>query len=494
MGKGSNVKFFKFLLAVLCIAILVLGTLLAYNLHILPEMSRCVDETAAKLTDTAADIPPISGEAATTATTETSAVTEQTTATEPRVLTEQECKEQTLDAVSALSVWAGDEEVLQNARVLLATLENNGVQEYYELLSAILAYADGKGDPTVLSSATATADQKIVRQAAVSCWAQSQKKDNTVVLSFAGDCTFGYFNERDRLTGFPAVYKKSGSVTYPFDNVRGVFSADDITAVNFEGTLTDSKKYADKQFYFRGKAEYAKILSGSSVESANLANNHTLDYYEKGFEDTVKALESEKIGVFWASEPCVRSIRTDGGTVSVVMLSTSSIDVKNQSKFAELKMQIERYESPNTIVVVNLHWGTELAVKPSEWQVKTARELVDAGADLIIGHHPHVLQGIEKYNGVYIAYSIGNFAFGGNSKANYPETVILRAVFDVDAGEVGECSISAVPCYTTSSGGNVNDYKPSLQYGKKGQAVIDLVLERSAMLEDGITELLWHGI
>lgn len=479
-------KFFKFLLAVLCIAILVLGTLLAYNLHMLPEISRCVDETAAKLTNTAAEMPTIPESTSTTAV--TTSATEQTTAATLPTLTAQECKERTIEALEALSVSAGDEEVMQNARQLLERLENSE-NEYYELLSAVLSYADGEGDSDSLEKAS-----KIVKQAAVSCWAQSQKKENTVVFSFAGDCTFGYYNEQNRAGGFPKLYEKSGSVTYPFDSVRGVFSTDNITIVNFEGTLTDSTNHADKEFYFRGKTEYAKILSGSSVESANLANNHTLDYYEQGFEDTVKALENEKIGVFWASEPYVRSIRTEGGTVSVVMVSVSSIDIKNQSKFAELKKQIERYESPNTIVVANIHWGTELATKPSDWQTQTARELVDAGADLIIGHHPHVLQGIEKYKGVYIAYSLGNFSFGGNSKANYPETVILRAVFEVDAGEVGQCSISAVPCYTTSSGSKVNDYKPSLQYGKKGQAVIDLVLERSAILQNGITELSWHGI
>lgn len=484
----------KFLLAVFCIAILVLGTLLAYNLDMFPELMGKVDETAAMLEDTAPDMPEYSA-----STTETTQPTQQSTAkptkpTEPKIeLSEQECRELTEEMVKTLSVSA-DRETLEKAKALLADLEYSKNEKYAGLLSAVLAYADGKGDSQRLSEVWNTADRKTVKQAAVSCWAAAQQTEGKAVFTFAGDCTFAYFNEQNRSHGFPSLYKKSGSETYPFDNVRGVFSADDITIVNFEGTLTDSTNHADKQFYFRGKKEYAKILSGSSVECANLANNHTLDYYEKGFEDTVKTLEAEGTGLFWAGEPHVRTLRTDSGTVSVVMLSTSSIDIKNKSKFDEIKKQIERYESPNTIVVVNLHWGVERAVKPSAWQTETARELVDAGADLIIGHHPHVLQGIEKYKGVYIAYSIGNFSFGGNSKANNPETIIFRAVFDIESGEVGECTISAVPCYTTSSGSSVNDYKPSLQYGEKGQKVIDYLLKRSAMLENGITEIEWHGI
>ncbi len=489
-------KFFKFLLVILCMAILVLGSMLAYNLDMLPQLAKCVDNTAAKLADTAPDIPESTEtQSSVSVSTETKPVssTEMTEVPPKEKLTEEECRERTISLINNLSVNAGDSDLMEEAYSLLSDLEYSE-SEYQDLLSAILAYKEGKGNSDVLIASLYDSNSKTAKQAAVSCWAAEQMKSDRAVFSFAGDCTFACFNEQSKAGGFPAVYEKSGSITYPFDNVRGVFSADDMTIINFEGTLTESRSHADKQFYFRGKPEYAKILSGSSVECATLANNHSLDYYEKGFEDTVKNLDAESISSFWASEPCVTTLRTDGGNVSVVMLATSSIDIENQSKFTALKAQIKKYKSPGTIVAVNLHWGVERAVKPSEWQIETAHELVDAGADLIIGHHPHILQGIEKYNGVYIAYSLGNFAFGGNSRANYPESMILRACFDIEGGEVGECTISAVPCYITSSGNSKNDYKASLQYGKKGQNVIDLILERSAMLPYGIDELAWHGI
>lgn len=477
---------FKVMLAVLCAAIAVLCVLLAYAMGVFPDLSKCGGNTV--FTGAAPEMPVVSESSAAT-TVQTTVTTMTSSTTVSTTLSASECRALAEEVINELSVNAGDKAVILKAKQLIDEPETDS--ELRALLSEILSFT---GNNIKELSVSCGIDEKTAKQAAVSCWAQAQQKENTAVFSFAGDCTFAYYNEEDSARRFPAVYEKSGSITYPFDNVRGIFSADDITTVNFEGTLTDSTVYEEKAFYFRGKPEYAKILSGSSVESANLANNHSMDYLEQGFEDTVKALESEKISVFWASEPYVRSLRTDSGTVSVVMLSTSSLDIKNQSKFTELKRQIEIYESPSTIVIVNLHWGTERAIKPSDWQTETARELVDAGADLIVGHHPHILQGIEVYNGVYIAYSLGNFAFGGNSSARIPETIILRAAFDIDSGEVGKCSISAVPCYITSSGGVTNDYKPSLQYGTSGQEVIDLVLRRSALLPNGITELEWHGI
>ncbi len=479
--EGEGVKFLKGVLITLCLAILVLCLVLIDRFGSVSTTQK----TEPAYVEVPSQPEPTESETYPTAPPVSTPLTAD--------MTEQEILEYTFKIIKELSVSAGDEEVMQRAKALCRELSEKKAQQY-ELLSKIIAFADGVGDAPALLAAADKTEEKTVKQAAVSCWAASQKKEDTLVFSFVGDCTFARFNEKERTGDFVSVYESSGSTAYPFDNVRGVFSADDITAVNFEGVLTDSTQHENKQFYFRGKKEYAKILSSSSVEAANLANNHTLDYKERGFEDTVKALENEKIGLFWASEPYVRTLRTDSGTISVVMLSTSSIDIKNQSKFSVIKKQIERYKAPGTIIIVNLHWGSERAVKPSLWQTETAHELVDAGADLIVGHHPHVLQGIEKYKDAYIAYSLGNFAFAGNSMANQPETIILRAVFQIDAGEVGKCRISAIPCYTTSSGSAVNDYKPSLQYGEEGQKVIDQVLARSAMLENGITELSWHNI
>ena len=112
--------------------------------------------------------------------------------------------------------------------------------------------------------------------------------------------------------------------------------------------------------------------------------------------------------------------------------------------------------------------------------------MIDLGADIVVGHHPHVLQGIERYNGRFIAYSLGNFAFSGNSSASHPETIILRAKVGIDTSGVTVTGIDATPCYTTSSGSSRNNYQPMICFGKQADSVMDLLNERSDMLSYGV--------
>lgn len=408
-----------------------------------------------------------------------------------------DCLERTAVTLEQLTTGVGGENVYLTALSLLHDLHRSSHNEaavLYSLLYEITAYAQGFGNAQNLAFAAQSAqdlgfDIQTSRTAAAACWAYGQTMNHDVVFSFVGDCTLARYNEQNRSNQYPALFAASGSITYPFDNVRSIFSADTLTVVNCEGVLTDRTSHESKSFYFRGDPEYAKTYALSGVELANLANNHSLDYKQAGFNDTVSALAAQGIGSFWADTPYVSEIETAGGTVRVVMLSTSSLNIKNSSKFAALKKLVTQHKSDGTIVVVNLHWGTELAVKPSSWQVSTAHELIDAGADLIVGHHPHILQGIEEYNGAFIAYSLGNFAFGGNSKCIYPQTVILRACVDLnDKGNASVSSIGLIPCHTTSTGTQVNDYKPCLLWGDEADSVIRLIMTRSAMLEGGITE------
>jgi poly-gamma-glutamate synthesis protein (capsule biosynthesis protein) len=119
-------------------------------------------------------------------------------------------------------------------------------------------------------------------------------------------------------------------------------------------------------------------------------------------------------------------------------------------------------------VVVNFHWGVERAALPDDWQVTLARRVVDAGADLIIGHHPHVLQGIERYNGSVIAYSLGNFVFGGNSLHSY-ETAVLKVSLS-DAG----AEVELIPV-------SIRRWQPQPSVGSVRDTVLNLVRERSIL-------------
>ncbi len=319
-----------------------------------------------------------------------------------------------------------------------------------------------------------------------------------VTLSFAGDCTFGAVNGDDSAVRFPSVYRRSGLQDYPFHRVKPWFLRDDLTVVNFECTLTNAVKMADKQWHFKGDARYALIFPAGSVEAVGLSNNHSHDYGEAGFQETVANFRRARVPVFSRNTPyvtTVRGVRTVIiGDCTVVGENTTLIDGAPQRVLREIK----QYKKPDTLVVVVMHWGSELATAPFKWQQKMGHQFIDAGADAVVGHHPHVVQGIERYHGRYIAYSLGNFAFGGNSLARHPETLILRLRFQTRGGKTSTLPASLVPCWTTSSharnsaGVLRNNYQPMCVFGKAADQIAALVRKRSAGLRYGVKRIAYQ--
>ena len=313
----------------------------------------------------------------------------------------------------------------------------------------------------------------------------------TVTLSFAGDCTFGTVNSDNSAARFPAVYRRSHQLDYPFHLVRPWFMRDDLTIVNFECTLTNAVPIADKQWHFRGDARYASIFPAGSVEAVGLSNNHSHDYLQAGFEDTVASFQHAHVPIFYQNTPYVTRVHG----VQVVIIGDCTVIGENTTRLdgvqARVLAEIKRYKKPSNLVVVVLHWGSELAPTPFEWQQALGHTLIDAGADAVVGHHPHVVQGIERYHGKTIAYSLGNFAFGGNSQARFPETFILRLRFRMRGGK-NSSQMSLVPCLTTSThvrsstGVLQNNYQPMPVYGKAADKVAVLVVQRSAGLRYGM--------
>ena len=313
----------------------------------------------------------------------------------------------------------------------------------------------------------------------------------TVTLSFAGDCTFGTVNSDSSAARFPAVYRRSHQIDYPFHLVQLWFRRDDLTVVNFECTLTNAAKTADKRWHFKGNAKYAQIFPLSSVEAVGLSNNHSHDYLQAGFEDTLANFRRAHVPVFYQNRPYMTTVRG----IPVVIIGDCTVVGENTTRLNGVQQrvlgEIKRYKKPGNLVVVVLHWGSELAPVPFQWQQTLGHTLIDAGADAVIGHHPHVVQGIERYHGKYLAYSLGNFAFGGNSTARFPETFMLRLKFRVHGGKTTS-TMSLVPCLTTSSetrnGTGVlrNNYQPMPVYGKAADTITTLVLKRSAGLKYGV--------
>ncbi len=382
--------------------------------------------------------------------------------------------------------------------------KNGSVDGCSNLLGNLLKFSDigaGKGGSpndvwnelnSALSNAQITdINDDTLKSAALAAYCQGERLVDDVTISFTGDCTFAYFNETNPANMFPAVYKNSGSVTYPFDLTKNVFGSDDITMINFEGTLTQSREHMDKTFYFRGEPSYVNILTNSSVEAVTVENNHSSDYLDRGYNDTLRNLRSANINCTSYSSPA--TINVNG--YRIVMLSMLIMSDRYDAEFkSTIEKYIQQYRDSKTVIIVNIHWGVEGSDTPEPWQIETAHSIIDAGADMIVGHHPHVLQGIECYKGHYIAYSLGNFSFGGNMSAFKPQTIILRALFSQDGSGRMTSRISVVPCYTTSSGSTVNNFRPVPLFGSQGGDVCDKLLSLSTKLEYGIAQIDWSRI
>ena len=438
--------------------------------------------------------------------TELLAVVGKDSKTRVKVLVFEDLTSAAVQAVNHLATDGSDPsmELVDSMARSLSHASDNKTADLGAMLSALTAFraAGVRGDgsasqlwETLTQSVKNTEtglEDNLLRQAALAAYCQGEKSSAEMTITFAGDCTFAYYNESGSGGRFPAVYARSGSLTYPFDLTKGVFGADNVTMINFEGTLTDYTRHKTKQFFFRGDPSYAAILPASSVEAVTVENNHSYDYLDLGYNDTIDNLK--KAGVLYTDyyTPAVINV----GSLRVVMLSLCLVDTPFSDEFRQhVESYVQRFRQRDTIIIMNVHWGNEKEQTPGKSQIDAAHFMIDAGVDMVIGHHTHVPQGIEVYNGHYIFYSLGNFAFGGNAKASNPETFMLRAMFDRDdAGNAVLSRVSAIPCLTTSSGTAVNNYRPTPLYGENGAKVTDMLLRLSSGIDGGIRSLNWHMI
>ena len=301
----------------------------------------------------------------------------------------------------------------------------------------------------------------------------------SLTLSVVGDCTLGTDETFDYDTSLNAYYENYGA-DYFLQNVRSIFSADDLTIANFEGTLTDSDEREDKTFAFKAPASYASILSGSSVEAVNTANNHSHDYGDQGFDDTLAALDDAGIVHFGYDETVVMDIKgIKVGMVGIYELY-DHLDREQQLKDNIAKVQADGAQ----LIVVIFHWGNETETVPDSNQTTLGRMAIDLGADLVCGHHPHVLQGIETYKGKNIVYSLGNFCFGGNSSPSDMDTMIYQQTFTIDADGVKNDNVTnIIPCSISSAAyDGYNNYQPTPAEGDEATRILEKINERSSWI------------
>lgn len=287
-----------------------------------------------------------------------------------------------------------------------------------------------------------------------------------------------------------------GDYGYFFANVAHIFAADDLTVANLENPLTAVARREEKfdygrNFWFKGRPEYGQILAAGNVDVVNLANNHTYDYGVQGYQDTKAALDSYGIGYFGYDdvyETVIKGVKI--GMAGFNEFGEFEQGVDHELLKAEVRNKVQWLKGRNDLVLVYFHWGQEYSYEPTERQRSLAHAAIDAGADLVAGSHPHVIQGVERYRGRYIVYSLGNFCYAGHKNPADQDTFIYQqeVVFDgTDRSIVEFREPYYIPCYISSTRDR-NNFQPTPAKGKEVVRILQKINELSEykMAEEAI--------
>ncbi|MDD3410121.1 MAG: CapA family protein [Eubacteriales bacterium] len=380
---------------------------------------------------------------------------------------------------------------------LLLPLAGAWAEETDEEVS-IAGYLDHKSD----TAQAAAADEQAAAEAAAAASVKqpTYAADGSVVLTmtFTGDVTIGSNMQSSSKSIFEKeLDKQGGDVNFPFRNFKDMFEADDLTVVNFEGTLTTAgrnRNKLDNEFLFRAPPEYVSMLPSNGIEAVSLENNHVLDMGEDGLAETKQTLTSA--GVTYASEDEPGIVELFG--VKVGMLAYQTFDNQYPRLYEKVPKDIDELRAKGCqLVIVSYHWGAEKDYAPNDNQQTLAKLTIDCGADLVVGHHSHRINPIEEYNGHYICYSLGNFSFAGNSKPNDMSTFVFQTKFKVnlETGAAEPYGFIIVPS-RISSRTDYNDFAPT-PYAKQESitSVLNVLKKNGESLENPVSEypLSWNA-
>jgi poly-gamma-glutamate synthesis protein (capsule biosynthesis protein) len=294
----------------------------------------------------------------------------------------------------------------------------------------------------------------------------------TITISAAGDVTLGGCPEWSSLSRFIREFEQHGSDHSHFLlNVRHIFEVDDLTIVNLEGTLTDATRHRGRTFNFRGPPHFAKILSAGHVNVVSLANNHSGDYLEQGYMDTIDSLEAEGIAYFGNEFNTILEVKGIRIGLFGYLAYVDNHDVRNRVTNAISDLR----NNGAQLIIAYYHWGLEKHSRPTTNQRSLGRFTIDAGADLVLGTHPHVIQGIEEYNGKNIVYSLANFCFGGNRQPYSLDTFVFRQTFTFDDGVLLDTNETSIIPASSSSVRTHNNYQPTPAEGAEAERIMQKI-------------------
>lgn len=305
-----------------------------------------------------------------------------------------------------------------------------------------------------------------------------QKK---VTLSFVGDCTIGWDPRYWYGSRFDKYFDdNNGDYAYYFAKVKEYLDQDDITVANLEGQFTSSYDIVEKAFNFKAPTSYVDVLKKGSIEMVSFANNHAYDFGKSGYDETIKTLNDNNVLHYGYSDYLIKEVNG----IKIGFMAFNDIDCV---KYVEAKKGLDYLkENGAELIIVSVHWGIEKDLVQNNAQQKMGRYLIDNGADLVVGTHPHVIQGIEKYNDKYIIYSLANFVFGGNQNPPDKDTFMFRQTFNFSNGELQlDDNIEIVPA-SVSGFKNKNNYQPVILDGEEKVRVFNKIMKYSSGFNYGI--------
>ncbi len=318
---------------------------------------------------------------------------------------------------------------------------------------------------------------------------------DTVTLSFVGDCSIGDSAQFTTAKSSYHVCLQNNGFAWPFSLVKDYLANDDLTVANLEVVFTTRTRHQDKMYYLRGDSSFVQVLTEGSVEMVNTVNNHCMDFMNEGYVDSLATLDSAGVKHFGTINPGLANAHDDLGLVDVngILFGFVGWSYPQEYDLKNISNRILQLRSQGAeVVVVSLHWGRETYMTPESWQNSFARNVLDAGADMIWGHHPHVIQPIAIYQGKPILFSTGNFTFGTMSDVN-PETGIFQVTYEKTANGPALKELRVIPCTTQKS----PDFRPKELTEEKSRLQVfkDLTFKKAPyMLENPPESFLQTGV